>query len=221
MTKSAPHDSVMIVHGPEPFDRGDVARIMARIPVARVIVAGVMGRTAAAESGIAHECPAEKPSSLLRDLDGEKGVFLVNHGKTPETGDRFGEIIARRVESGVVHVEFSDCIVRCWGEGDEELAARLAHALGFKLRRKPQPAPESAPRRSIRGCLPGEAVFVNGIVIGTATAETVVIAQENGSIVPVSGITVKEHGIEKLAREEPIDIAHAWCKSGRIRSCRA
>ncbi len=219
MKNSAIHDTVMIVHGPEPFDQGDVARIMTKVPVARVIVAGVMGRTAAAESGIAHECPSMKPSSLLMELEGEKGVFLVNHGKTPETGEIFGEIIARRVEGGVVHVECSDGVVRCWGKGDEELAAGLADTLGFRLCREPQPAPDISPGRSIRGCRPGEAVFVNGIVIGTATSETVVIAQENGDIVPVSGIRIKEHGIEKLVREGPFDIVQAWCKSGRIRSC--
>ena len=72
--------------------------------------------------------------------------------------------------------------------------------------------------REIRGCIPGEPVFVNGIVVGSATADTAVLAPEGRGIRAVSGITLKAHGIEKLLRNGPIDISRAWCKSGPVRS---
>jgi hypothetical protein len=58
---------------------------------------------------------------------------------------------------------------------------------------------------------------VNGLVIGTATAATVVIRGWDGVLEPVSGLCPKPHGFEKLARLGPVSPARAWCKSGVIR----
>ena len=51
--------------------------------------------------------------------------------------------------------------------------------------------------RQIRGCIPGEPVYVNGIIIGRATAEAVVLRSDGENVVPVSGLEVKQHGLEK------------------------
>jgi len=56
------------------------------------------------------------------------------------------------------------------------------------------------------------------MVIGTATADTVVLAMENGSLKAVSGLDPKPHGFEKLLRSGLPDITRAWCKSGPVRS---
>jgi hypothetical protein len=61
-------------------------------------------------------------------------------------------------------------------------------------------------------------VYVNGIIIGRAMADTVVLRTIEGGIEPVSGLAPKAHGIEKLIRDGPIDLSAAWCKSGAIRS---
>ncbi len=71
--------------------------------------------------------------------------------------------------------------------------------------------------REIRGCLPGEAVLVQGIVIGTALAETVIIRSGENGIEAVSGLRPKDHGLEKLSRQGRIDLSRAWCKSGMVR----
>ncbi|NLZ30942.1 MAG: DUF2117 domain-containing protein, partial [Methanomicrobiales archaeon] len=180
-----------------------------------VLVAGVMGRTAARESGLPVVCTDERPSILFKSLPGR--AFLVNRGKTPESGRIFGEIVAGRLE-GLVHVECSDTTVYSWNRADDVLAREVAEKTGFTL----TPATStSAPRdgvREIRGCIPGEAVFVEGIVVGTATAETVVLAGQDGAIRVISGLDVKPHGIEKLLRKGPFDLNEAWCKSGMIRS---
>ena len=71
--------------------------------------------------------------------------------------------------------------------------------------------------RKIRGCIPGEAVYVDGIVIGRATDTEVVLTQERGTIVPLSGLIPKIHGMEKIHRRGGLDVTMAWCKSGSVR----
>lgn len=205
----------MVVHGPEPFDRGDVDRLLDALGPCRVLVSGVMGRTAAEESGVACEYCGVPPSMVFAHLCGP--AFLLNRGKTPESGRVFGEIVAGRLKGGLVHLECSSETVFCWNGGDLALASDLARALGYDMT-----AAAAAPRprgavRTIRGCLPGEPVCINGIVIGRATAAEVLLRDAGGEIEAVSGLEVKPHGLEKLHRTGGIDLAAAWCKSGHIR----
>ena len=205
---------VMVVHGPEAFDAGDAARLIGLLSPRRVLVAGVMARTAAEESGLPVTCTDERPSVVLAALDGS--ACLINRGKTPESGRIFGEIVAGRLE-GLVHVETSSGIVYCWNHADESLAREIAQLTGYALAPGTSTAARGEGVREVRGCLPGEAVFVNGIVIGTATAETVVLSGD-GTFRAVSGLDPKPHGFEKLLRAGLPDLATAWCKSGPVRT---
>ncbi len=206
----------MVVHGPEVFDCGDVEAFLPRIRPSRVVVAGVMGRTAAEESGIPHECAGEPPAAVLARVAGP--AFLLNHAKSTGSAEAFGAIIARRLGSrGLVHVECRDQTVRLWGSGDEDLAKSIAHITGFTLARRTVPDGDPPGQRVIRGCVPGEPVCVNGIVIGTATAPEVTLYLRCGRVVPGSGISPKPHGLEKLGASGQVDLARAWCKSGPIR----
>jgi len=45
-------DAVMVVHGAEIFDRGDAAQLFSLLRPRRLIVAGIMARVAAVESGL-------------------------------------------------------------------------------------------------------------------------------------------------------------------------
>ncbi|WP_298668580.1 DUF2117 domain-containing protein [uncultured Methanofollis sp.] len=206
----------MVVHGPGPFDCGDVERLLSSAGDMRIIVAGVMGRTAAEESGLPCECCGVPPSEVLARLDGP--VFLLNRGKTPVSGRVFGEVVAGRLGRGLVHVECTPGIVYCWNGGDTALAAHLAANLGYTVERGRAPPPVVGGHvREVRGCAPGEPVFVNGTVIGEATAETVVLREKGDTVEAVSGLRVKPHGLEKLARSGSVSLARAWCKSGQIR----
>ncbi len=208
---------VMVIHGPELFDGGEAARLMETLAPNRVIVAGVMARTAAEESGLPVEFNVQPPSRVIGDIEGL--VFLATQGKTAETGEIFGNIVASRLGGkGLVHIECSGRTVYCWDGGNEELAGFLSQVTGFTKKSK-----KSTPRRhdnlrEIRGCVPGEVVCVNGIVIGRATADVVVLKSYGNHVVPCSGLEPKPHGLEKLATVKPVDIATAWCKSGPIRS---
>lgn len=205
----------MVVHGPEPFDCGDVGRLLSSLGKMRIVVAGVMGRTAAEESGLPCECCGVPPSQVLGRIDGP--AFLLNRGKTPESGRIFGGIVAGRLGRGLVHVECTPGTIICWNGGDTVLAAHLAAALGYTVEKDRSAPLDGGQVREIRGCIPGEPVFVNGTVIGQATAGTVVLRERGGTVETVSGLRVKPHGLEKLARSGPVSLARAWCKSGQIR----
>lgn len=214
------HTAVMVIHGPEAFDHGDAAWLLERISPRRSIVAGVMARTAAEEAGLPVEFDGRPPSRIIRDLGG--AVFLANHGKTPYSGQVFGAIVASRLGSrGLVHVECSDARVYCWNGGDLPLAATLAGLTAYALQEMTSAVQPPHHSRQIRGCIPGEPVYVNGIVIGRATAEVVVLRSNGKGIVPVSGLDPKPHGMEKLLHTGSIDISTAWCKSGAVRSAAA
>jgi hypothetical protein len=212
-----PDSVVMVVHGPEIFDRGDVAWLMDVVSPKRVIVAGVMARTAAEESGLPVEFNAQPPGRVILALDDP--VFLANRGKTAKTGELFGNIVASRLlDNGLVHLECSSRIIYCWNNGDEELAGLLSCLTGFFKKSQKSTIHRQEHVREIRGCIPGEAVYVNGIVIGRATAEVVVLRSTGNLLEPCSGLDPKPHGLEKLSLNRNFDISTAWCKSGPIRS---
>ena len=210
--------AVMVVHGPEAFDRGDVASLQEILAPGRTVVAGVMARTAAEESGLPVSFDGRPPSSVIRRTRGR--VFLVNHGKTPESGRIFGEMVASRLAPGrpLIQLECSSRTVYLWNGGDREFGGFLARETGFSLEEHASGPTPGGGGREIRGCVPGEAVLVEGIVIGTATAGTVVIRPGPGGIEAVSGLLPKAHGLEKLARLGRIHLPRAWCKSGPIRN---
>jgi hypothetical protein len=210
-------ETVMVVHGPEAFDSGDVRRLSARVRPDRTVVAGVMARTAAEESGIPCEYGDLPPSMVIRKI-GDR-VFLVNRAKTDQSGRVFGEIVASRLgDRGLVHVECTSRVIYLWNDGDRALADSLSSKTGFPIIEAGAPVRSPAPSRTIRGCLPGEPVYVNGLVIGHATGEEVVLTEKDGDIIPISGLAPKLHGLAKCAGIGTGDIADAWCKSGSIRS---
>jgi hypothetical protein len=208
---------VMVIHGPEVFDGGEAAWLMGVLSPGRVIVAGVMARTAAEESGLSVEFNPQPPSRVISALEGP--VFLVNKGKNSQTGEIFGNIVASRLGNrGLVHLECSGRTVYCWDNGNDELAGFLSLKTGYRKKLKKSTLQTDENLREIRGCEPGEAVYVNGIVIGRAVAEVVVLRNRGGRVEPFSGLEPKPHGFEKLAASGPVDITRAWCKSGPIRS---
>ncbi len=209
---------VMILHGPEIFDSGNAAWLFRQLSPRKILVAGVMARAAAEESGLPCEYPGVPPSMVIQSL-GEP-CYLANQGKTPESGRIFGEIIAGKIgAAGLLHVECARREIICWNRKADEIAGEISRRTGYMVREmKASPVESPGGFRTIRGCIPGEVVYVNGTVIGRATEHDVQIRYDGKKILPVSGISVKEHGLEKLERAGSLDITRAWCKSGTIRS---
>jgi hypothetical protein len=220
MTSLRPEEIVMVVHGAEVFDHGDVAWLQRVLSPRRILVAGVMARTAAEESGLPVEFSGEPPSVLIRASEEE--VILVNRGKTPRSGQIFGEIISRRTGPGrgFFHLECSSHTLYLWNRPEEGLGRELEERTGFRRTALQSISDtDSPPYRKIRGCLPGEVVCINGLVIGRATADTVVIGRAGNTLQVISGLIPKPHGLEKLQRTvNDFDLSRLWCKSGKIRS---
>ena len=154
-----PGNTVMVLHGPGIIDSGNAALLARLIRPARIIVSGVMARTAAEESGLPVEYSGIPPSMTMKDLDTQ--CFLANQGKTPLSGRVFGEIVSSRLApKGLVHLETADRRIYLWNKGNETLAETLRALTGFALVRHTSCINRSDEVREIRGCIPGEAVFV-------------------------------------------------------------
>ncbi|WFN33684.1 DUF2117 domain-containing protein [Methanogenium sp. S4BF] len=214
-----PDGCTIVAHGPEVFDAGDIDTVSAALLPKEIVVAGVMARTAAEESGFPCRFNTRPPSLVFRHLPSGTEAWLLNRGKTPASGEEFGRIVASRCDRPVYHIECSSRTIYGWNGADPRRTGEAARRLGYAtvLLTADTRAPDTCVRE-IRGCIPGEPVFVNGIVVGHATAETAIIAPENGGVRAVSGITLKPHGTEKLLRGGPVDLSRAWCKSGPVRS---
>ncbi len=213
-----PDRCIIVAHGPEVFDAGDIDTVRGALIPTEIVVAGVMARTAAEESGVPCRFNTRPPSLVFRHLPPGTDAWLLNRGKTPASGEEFGRIVASRTDRPLYHIECSSRTVYGWNGADSHRTKEAARRLGYTavcltadIR-----VPDGC-TREIRGCIPGEPVFVNGIVIGHATAEIAVLAPEEGGIRAVSGITLKPHGTEKLLRGGPVSLSRAWCKSGAVR----
>ena len=207
----------LVLHGPEIFDAGDVPFLRERLRPDRIIVAGVMARTAAEESGIPCEFIGLPPSMVIRELKGT--VLLANHGKTPESGRIFGEIVASRLHpEPLCQLEASSKTFYVWNGGENDTISVIAGQTGYALRLVTTGKQARGAERTIRGCRPGEPVYVNGIVIGTATGPEVVVRSVLGRLEPVAGLMPKDHGILKLNRYNFTDLSRVWCKSGTLRT---
>ena len=152
MLSSSSIPCILVLHGPEVFDAGDVPFLISRLCPDRVIVAGVMARTAAEESGIPCEFISVPPSRVLKDLEGS--LILANHGKTPESGRIFGEIVASRLlPRGLIHLECSDKSLYAWNRPVDRELLDIADKTGFLITPATVPEQLTAGERIIRGCI--------------------------------------------------------------------
>jgi hypothetical protein len=69
--------------------------------------------------------------------------------------------------------------------------------------------------RSIKGVLPNENIFVNGVVVGKSTSKDLILIAKNGYITDMIGGEIKKHGVEKLSK---IDLNKVIVKTGLLRT---
>jgi hypothetical protein len=207
----------LVFHGAEVFDSGDAARLITLLDPELCLVAGIMARAAAEESGLPVRYDGRKPSVILAGLPADRAV-LIHRAKNETSAHRFGSLIATRLGGrSLVMIDPGTCRIFTWMVIDDLLCRWISEQTGYQVmpgNRHQVPPPDT---RSVGGCIAGEPVFVNGIIIGYATDEEVIITVRNGTVEGVSGIILKEHGIEKLMRCGIPDLAAAWCKSGNVR----
>ncbi len=209
----------ILFHGPEVFDSGwaqKIVEVLAATAPLRCLLAGTMGRTAAIDSGLAGiECPGTQPSQILREIQNEVDqVVFANYGKSPSSGLLHGTLIASKADIGIplLQIECSAGLLvelnsfRC-----PELIRVLERRLGLRKHCRVANT-DSIWEENGRTCrrlttsAAGDFVLVDGIVIGRATGEEIVIECLGRRIAGARGLSIKKHGLEKLDRLGGIDL---------------
>ncbi|VVB85760.1 Uncharacterised protein [uncultured archaeon] len=228
----------IILHGPEIVDEGGAKRIIEILRTEHDIIAklgGTMGRTAVLDAGLEDIIDISEgmtPSQTINALKGRIDLaVLLNHGKTPDTGEQFGCIVASRLDLSMpfIHIERPD------GEGRiiyyDNRSKRCAEYIRKVLMKhgnynipieKHSPLPLNVEHegdrviRRVLGALPGENIRVDGIVIGHVTSAQPEIVCVDGRVSELRGGMIKQHGLEKLNNRN-IDLFTAKVKTGNIR----
>lgn len=235
----------LVIHGPEVIDSGEVRIILEKLSSLGEVKAelgGAMGKAAIIDAGLEEIIDTSrhlKPSTCI-DFFFETSdlVCLLNRGKTFETGRVFGSKVASRLKEPekkpLIQIESPGSSSGKLIPLNKKAATcieKFSEILGISVE---DPLPSYNPVsvktcsitgktqtiRKISGVLPGENIFVNGIVIGKALSSEISIISEDGFITAIAGGKIKEHGLEKLHNYEirdPVDLINAWIKSGDIR----
>ena len=216
----------LLFHGPEVFDSGWAQRVInALSPLDSLccVLAGTMGRTAVFDCGLEDiEFWDKMPGACLKALSRKSDmVLVVNFGKSVDSGLTFGGMVVERAGMGqgrgvipVIQVECSGPFFVEWIKGASfsiiEALAGLELFPRAPIEIKPSVWEENnTVYRRMATADAGDFVLVDGIMVGRATGDDVVLACRDGHICEVRGVDVKEHGIEKLDRLGGVDLKRA------------
>ncbi|HEY9206376.1 MAG TPA: DUF2117 domain-containing protein [Candidatus Methanoperedens sp.] len=230
----------IILHGPEIIDAGSAKKIIDIFRQENEVTAklgGTMGRTAVLDAGLEDIIDISQgltPSETILALNGSIDIaILLNHGKTLETGRYFGRFVASKLKSSsipFVHIERPDCEGRIiyYSQQAKKCAEYVRKTLTKYGENYSLPVEKDSPLppyirtegrtliRRISGAFPGENIRLDGIVVGTVTHPEPEIVCQNGKVVKLLGVDIKQHGLEKLENRN-IDLFKARVKTGNIR----
>lgn len=235
----------LVIHGPEVIDSGEAKIVLEKLSLLGEVKAelgGTMGKTAVLDAGLEKVIDITrhlKPSVCIEySFETADLICLLNRGKTFETGRIFGSKVASRLKEPekkpLVQIESPGCpfgklipLNKKAGNCIEKLSKVLELSAETPLLFHNSVCLKNNPKtgktriiREVSGVLPGENIFVNGIIIGKALSSEIRIISENGFITAIEGGEIKDHGLEKLhnyEKRDPVDLAIAWIKSGEIR----
>lgn len=208
----------ILFHGPEVFDTGWARRIIdavGEVDTVRCVLAGTMGRTAVLDSGIGGiEFPGKMPGACLQNLEGAvSSIVLANYGKSTRSGMVMGGMVAKSacVTVPIVQAECSGPFLVIWAEGCDPALIQALEEIGLRRRPAMDVGPsiwetEGRAYRRMNTAAPGDFILMDGIMVGKAVREEVVIVCEGRRIVELRGAEIKEHGIEKLDRLGGVDL---------------
>ncbi|HDI46269.1 MAG TPA: DUF2117 domain-containing protein [Candidatus Methanomethylia archaeon] len=205
----------VLFHGPEIFYSGVAAKLLealGRLGSVRGVVTDTMTRTAALDEYLDDrvEVWEKTPSSCLKDMEGEADLLVIaSYAKMPESGYAYAWRLVEksRVKKPLVQVEASNGTVIPWSNG-REVAEYLARELNFTLKMPTQFERTlwregSRVYRRVLAVNPGEFLLINGFLVGRVKGDEVILVEENGRLVELIGVDVKEHGLEKLMKRYP------------------
>ena len=223
----------VVVHGPYIVDSGYAERILNLLEDYGKIDArlgGTMGRTAVLDAELENRIDISKkllPSQSIDKFQEEKFdvIFLINYGKSSITGHTFGFKVFKRSKNNPPLIQIErpgeiDGSIIPWEFKLSEFAEKVANRMNLKLIMPKDIIDEIGQNkitkslRKIAGVSVGENIFVNGIVIGKATSEDVILMAEDGVIIKIIGGDLKDHGVEKLGK---VDLKSAIIKTGLLR----
>ncbi|MDI3483443.1 MAG: hypothetical protein PWQ74_30 [Methanobacteriaceae archaeon] len=228
----------VVVHGPQIVDSGyalKIIKLLKEYGKVKALLGGTMGRTAVYDAHLENLIDISKkrlPSQSIDKLakEGHDIIFLLNYGKSKVTGHGFGYKVFMKTKTKPKLIQIErpgekDGTVIPWQKSAERLAKEIADKLGLQLVKpeniiKEMPIDEHTRSsdgrvyRRLVGVSKDENIFVNGIVIGKATSDNVILVAEDGIIKEIIGGQLKKHGVEKLG---PVDLDKAIVKTGLLR----
>lgn len=228
----------IVVHGPGIVDSGyarKIINLLAEYGDIKARLGGTMGRTAVIDAHLEDIIDIKRkllPSQSIQAFtdEGADVVFLLNYGKSSETGHTFGYKVQKKAgEIPIIQIERpgeADGSLVSWRGDVDELTREIAGKLDLKLLdglhveeeiegRTGFKVEGGKIRRRVAGVSPGENIFVNGMVVGKSTSNRVTLVAEDGVITHIDGGKLKEHGVEKLG---VIDLEKAIIKTGLLRN---
>jgi len=228
----------VVVHGPQIVDSGyalKIIKLLKEYGKVKALLGGTMGRTAVYDAHLENLIDISKkrlPSQSIDKLakEGHDIIFLLNYGKSKVTGHGFGYKVFMKTKTKPKLIQIErpgekDGTVIPWHKSAKRLAKEIADKLGLQLVKTEdiikkmhidehdRPSDGRVYRRII-GVSKDENIFVNGIVIGKATSDNVILVAEDGKIKEIIGGQLKRHGVEKLG---PVDLDRAIVKTGLLR----
>lgn len=167
-------------------------------------IVGTMGITSMFDSGIEGvEMIFKRPSAAISELKGFDTVLFVLKARSIDTAKVFlGSIGERAVfDGGILGIDIETQTLFEAKKGNSNLKNYLT-SLGFNessVGKGIEVAKENGYFvRKVRGCVPGEFLLFNGLIVGKVTDKDVKVYVKDRKIDRIQGVKIKEHGLEKL-----------------------
>ncbi len=219
----------VVIHGPEAIDTGLFQRLLSVLEREGETVALMSGCTGVAAvvdaelEGIVDISSRNLPSSALKEMNEAFDVLvLVNSAKSRETAVRLGLMIYSKARERLTKpfLQVDREIVIDWNGLSGDIASNVASQLSLETLAAAESVGvgnEKGRWRRIGGVVPGESVWVNGVVVGRATERDVRIGRDDEGMLIAMGMTIKPEGVRRLG---PYDPFHAGVRSGVVRRTR-
>ncbi|WP_086636584.1 DUF2117 domain-containing protein [Methanonatronarchaeum thermophilum] len=195
-------------HMPDVFDVGmgeEVVGGLEEYGCVDVVVSGTLTKTAVIDCGVDAIQIDEKWSSWALENQGRYDVlFSVTHASSPDKSlAECWYISGKTGDIPLVSIETNNGVLACWSDKVRKFGLTLAQDLGLELVDTPDYGrvlweEDGKTYKRVLAVEKGEFVLINGIIVGQATSNDILIVEENNEIIELRNVDVKQHGLEKL-----------------------
>jgi len=167
-------------------------------------IVGTMGITSLFDSGVKGvELILKRPSEALSELNGFDSVILILKARSIETARAFLGIIGERTkfDGEIIGIDINTNSLFEVKPGVSNIKDFFI-SLGFKEELISGGIDVRTEGdffvRRVKGCNPGELLLFGGIVVGKVTSNEVKVYVKDGEVKKISGVEIKNHGLEKI-----------------------